>query len=106
MKIGIEHVTNIYGKPYVRGKENNVEQREAALQGQQFDQVVFTSSSRDIEEKLFTEQVIKGLSQQVQAKKDNSQKIEQLREAVRGGSYVPDSRETAARILLMGGKEE
>lgn len=106
MKIGIEHMLNMYGKPSVRGRESILEQREVVLHGQQFDQVAFTSSSRDIEEKLFTEQVIKELRQQVHAKQDNGRKIEWLREAVREGRYVPDSREIAARILLTGGKEE
>ena len=77
------------------------EAREAAGN---FDEAVITSSSRQIEEKIFSERTAKAVQKQVLTPEDRSARIAELKAAVEDGTYQPDSREIAARILLLGGE--
>ena len=102
MKIGLENILNTYSTVASGERRNSV--RGAAGNGQlNLDKAEFTSTARQIEEKIFSENSARVLWGEVLGTKDNSARISELRDAVEKGAYEPDSREIAAKILLLGG---
>ncbi len=103
MKIGTENLLSTYnvmsaGEAAVLSRDNGVKDR-----GKNYDEIVFSSNSRQMEEKIFIGKVAEALKAEVRDVSGQDAKIERLREAVKNGTYVPDSRETAAKMLLLGG---
>lgn len=102
MKIGTENLLNTYSVQ-TAGKAVLTRPAEARELEGYFDDAMITSSSRQIEEKIFSENTAKALQKQVLTSEDHSARIAELRMAVADGAYQADSREIASRILLLGG---
>ncbi len=104
MKIGTENLLNTYSAR--SAKETAAATRGTAADdwGKNYDEVVFTSTSQEKEEKLFIGKITETLKAEIRGLGGQEDKIERLREAVQSGRYIPDSRETAAKILLLGGR--
>ena len=102
MKIGTENLLNTYSVQTVQDRGTAVKSAEVRESAGNFDEAVITSSSRQIEEKIFSERTAKAVQKQVLTPEDRSGRIAELKAAVAEGSYQPDSREIAARILLLG----
>ncbi len=103
MKIGTENLLSTYnarhaGEAAVSVRDNTVRDR-----GKNYDEVVFSSTSRQMEEKLFIGKVTDMLKTEVRDVGAQEEKIGRLRAQISSGSYIPDSRETASKILLLGG---
>lgn len=103
MKIGTENLLNTYSARSAKEASAAITAAAADSWGKNYDEVVFTPTSRQKEEKLFIGKITETLKAEIRSLGGQEEKIESLREAVRNGQYIPDSRETAARILLLGG---
>ncbi len=72
--------------------------------GMNFDKVDFQSTSRQIKEKIYTEDITKEIRTQVLGVKDKAERISELKTEIRSGAYIADPQEITARILLRGGE--
>lgn len=105
MKIGTENLLNTYNLQAAKGRVSLVQPAEVKELEGYFDEAMFTSSSRQIEEKIFSEKTARAVQKQVLTPQDHSARIAELQAAVESGTYQPDSREIASRILLLGGED-
>lgn len=87
-------------------RENNLQTGGIQMNGveQKFDEIILTSSSRDIEEKIFTETLGKQMKNQLPDASGREKRIEELKASLKNGVYVVDSRRIAAHMLYQAGE--
>lgn len=103
MKIGTENLLSTYNVMSAGDASASARDSVVRERGKNYDEVVFSSTSRQMEEKLFIGRVTEMVKSAVRDVSGQEEKISRLREAVESGAYIPDSRETASRMLLLGG---
>lgn len=74
------------------------ETSDAVCQGQRYDQVEFSSCLDETEKRV--KQVVGTMSQEIRSRV-SAQDLEHLRQQVNDGTYQPNPREIAARMLLI-----
>lgn len=102
MKIRPENSPHLYK---IREKQEGVsgqQQGNGSEQVRRFDEVLLDASSRDIEEKLLSEKVADQLKTQIRSV-GSEEHINELKRAVKEGTYVPDERMMSVCMLITEG---
>ncbi len=102
MGISIDSVRHHYINTVTSG---NVENKEVSKSGKggQFDEILITSSSRQVEEKKMTEELSKRILSEVSVPA-SQEKIADLKQQIAQGSYQVDVDKLVEKILLQKGE--
>lgn len=65
-----------------------------------FDEVIMTSSQKDIQEKIFTERLGNKMKTEAASQQNSDEKLNFLKEAIANGKYKLDSMTIASKILF------
>lgn len=104
MKLSFDgFIKNINNNMQVNNDKANLGEKTISNAGKNFDKITLTSSSRDIEEKIFTEELAKKLKCEIKQEEDRERKIQMLKEKIENKTYIADSRKIAAGMLYQTG---
>lgn len=104
MKIGTENSPHLYRIRETREGINCHQQDNSTDQVRRFDEVLLDASSRDIEEKLLSEEITDRLRTEIRST-GTEERINELKQAVKEGTYVLDTRKIAVCMLITEGEK-